>query len=319
MKRRNLLAAVAGLPLAPAAWAQQKTLPRVGMLVLGTPDPTLFLKDLNEALRELGYVDGRTMQLEVLTAGGKSDLLPGLAAELVHRKVDVIMAWQTPVIAAAAQATRDVPIVMGSSADPVGSRLIQSLAKPGGNVTGVANATAALSAKSVEFMRELLPRAQRVTMLANAADPFHKAFLEQVTLAGRAAGLEMRPVLIRDRDHLESTFAQLRGDKVDAVVAQPSLAIQRIAELALQHRIPTTCSARPFFAAGGVLAYVSSWQAQVRKVATYIDRILKGAKPADLPVQEPTSFELLLNIKTAKAMGLAIPPSLLSRADEVIE
>lgn len=319
MRRRALLATAAALPLAPGARAQQKNLARLGVLVLGAPDPTLFLKELNAGLRDLGYVDGQTMQIEFLSAGGRSDLLPSLAAELVRRKVDVIVAWQTPVIAATAQATREIPIVMGASADPVGSGFIQSLAKPGGNITGVAQPTAALSAKSVEFIRELLPRAQRLAMLANLVDPFHKVFLEQVTLAGRTSGLEMRQVIIHDPGHLESAFVQVAAEKVDAVVIQPSLPIERVADLALQHRLPTACSSRLFVVAGGLLAYAANAQEQYRKVATYIDGLLRGAKPADLPVQEPTTFELLINMKTAKALGLTVPPSLLSRADQVIE
>lgn len=321
MKRRAFVGLVGG---AVPAWAsevraQQGKVPKLGVLVQGAPDPTLFLKELNEGLRDLGYVDGQTIEIELVSARGKSELLPSLAAALVRRKVDVIVAWQTPVIAATVQATREIPIVMGASADPVGSGFIQSLAKPGGNVTGVAQPTAALSAKCVEFIRELLPLAQRVAMLANLVDPFHKAFLEQVTLAGRTAGLEMHPVMIRDPGQLESAFVQAAGEKVDAIVVQPSLPIERVADLALQHRLPTACSSRPFVVAGGLLGYVANPQEQYRKVATYVDRLLKGAKPADLPVQEPTTFEILFNMKTARALGLAIPPSILSRVDEVVE
>ena len=319
MNRRRLLAAAAAWPLARRAGAQQTNLPRLGVFVQGAPDPTLFLKELNDGLRDLGYVDGQTIQIELVSAGGKSDLLPSLAAELVRRKVDVIVAWQTPVIAAIAQATREIPIVMGASADPVGSGFIQSLAKPGGNITGVAQPTAALSAKSVEFIRELLPRTQHIAMLANPVDPFHKAFLEHVTLAGRTFGLAMQPVNIRDPGQLESAFVQMASEKVDAVVVQPSLPIERAADLALQHRVPAACSSRHFVVAGGLLGYVANPQEQFRKVATYVGRLLKGARPADLPVQEPTTFELLLNTRTARALGLAIPASILSRADELIE
>jgi putative ABC transport system substrate-binding protein len=321
VKRRSFVGLLGGtMPVwADAVRAQQSKVPKLGVFVLGAPDPTLFLKELDSGLRDLGYVDGQTIQIELLSAGGKSDLLPSLAAELVRRKVDIIVAWQTPVIAATAQATREIPIVMGASADPVGSGFIQSLGRPGGNVTGVAQPTAALSAKSIEFIRELLPRAQRVAMLAYLVDPFHKTFLEQVTLAGRSSGLEMQPVIIRDPDHLESAFAQVAGEKVDAIVVQPSLPIERTADLALQYRVPATCSSRAFVVAGGLLGYVANVQEQYRKVATYVDRVLKGAKPTDLPVQEPTTFELLLNIKTAQTLGLTIPPSILLRADKVIE
>ena len=272
-----------------------------------------------DAIRDLGYVEGRTIQFVVRSAEGKVDRLPELAAELVRSKVDVIVASLTPAVAAAKNATRDIPIVMAPAGDPIASGLIASLARPGGNITGVSGTAAELGAKSLALIREVLPKARRVAFLGNADDPFSKPYLEQIQKGAQTMRLAIQPIMIHGNDELAGAFAAMARERADAVIFQVSLSVQSAVGLAMKHRLPVFSTQKSMAQAGAVVTYSSSFADRGRQVAGYVDKVLKGAKPADLPVQQPSKFELIINLKTAKALGLNIPPTLLARADEVIE
>ncbi|HXL50103.1 MAG TPA: ABC transporter substrate-binding protein [Xanthobacteraceae bacterium] len=322
MKRRDVIALVGGAatawPLAARAQHPAK-LPVIGALVIGNTDPEQFWREFRQGLRDLGYVEGQNIRFEFRSAQGDASRLPELAAELVRLKVDVIVTWFTPTAVAARQATRDIPIVMAETGDPIGTGLVASLPRPGGNVTGIASVTAELAGKSVQLIRDLLPSARRVTALANVTDPFSKPFLEQIDLGGAATGTTIRAIRISNDEEFESAFAAMEKDRPDAVIVQPSLPSKRAAELALKQRVPAVSVPRWFAEQGGLMSYSAKYVELFRKAAVYVDKILKGAHPADLPVEQPTHFELVINMKTANALGLTVPPALLARADEVIE
>jgi putative tryptophan/tyrosine transport system substrate-binding protein len=311
-------AAAAVWPLAGRA-QQPAKLPTVGALVIGSTDPEQFWRDFRQGLRDLGYVEGQNIRFEFRSAQGQANRVPELAAELVRLKVDVIVTWFTPPTQAAKQATHEIPIVMADTGDPIGTGLVASLPRPGGNVTGIASVTAELAGKSVQLIRDMLPSARRVTALANATDPFSKPFLEQIKLGGEATGTTINPVNIGGSEELEAAFAAMEKDRPDAVIVQPSLPSKRAAELALKQRVPAVSVPRWFAEEGGLMSYSPRYADLFHKAAVYVDKILKGAHPADLPVEQPTRFELVINMKTAKALGLAIPETFVLRADEVIE
>src|SRR5262249_2689664 len=318
MKRREFITLLGG---AAAAWplaarAQQPKVPTIGALVIGNADPEEFWREFRQGLRDLGYVEGQNVRFEFRSAEGRVERVPELAAELVHLKVDVIVTWFTPTTQAAKQATSQIPIVMADAGDPVGTGLVASLPRPGGNVTGIAGVTAELSGKCIELIRELLPAARRVTALANATDPFSKPFLEKVQLAGEATGTTINPVRISSREEFEGAFAAMEKERPDAVIVQPSLPSKRAAELALKHHVPAVSVPRWFAEEGGLMSYSARFADLYRKAAVYVDKILKGAQPADLPVEQPTIFEIVINLRTAKALGLTIPPAFIARADK---
>jgi putative tryptophan/tyrosine transport system substrate-binding protein len=320
MRRREFLTFASVAVLSPlASAAQQPKVPTIGALVIGNTDPEEFWRVFRQGLRDLGYVEGQNIRFEFRSAEGQANRLPELAAALVRLKVDVIVTWFTPPTQAAKQATRQIPIVMADAGDPVGMGLVASLARPGGNVTGIAGMTAELSGKCIELIREMLPAARRVTALANATDPFSKPFLEQVQLGGEATGTTINPIKISSREEFEAAFAAMEKERPDAVIVQPSLPSKRAAELALKHRVPAVSVPRRFAEEGGLMSYSPRIADLYRKAAVYVDKILKGAQPADLPLEQPTIFELVINLKTAKALGLTVPPIFLARADELIE
>ena len=257
------------------------------------------------------------MQVEFRSAEGKLNLLPELAAELVRLKVDVIVASETPSVQAAKRATSEIPIVMAPSGDPVGTGLIASLARPGGNVTGLSAATAELAGKSLE-LREIMLTASRVAALADPTNAFTKPFLEQINLTARTIGIEIQVVMLRGTEVFDAAFAEMAAKRIDAVIVQPTLPRGPIIDLVQKHRLPAVSGNRAF-AEARLMSYAASLADRYRNAAPYADKILKGMKPADLPVQQPTKFELVINLKTAKAIGLTIPPRILARADEVIE
>ena len=321
MRRRELFALAAGAAIVgPASsLAQATTIARVGVLVVGSPGSDTFWRLFQEALRARGYVEGRNIRFEFRSDGGQEDRLPALAAELVRSRVDVIVTWFTPAATAAKQATRDIPIVMAVAGDPVATGLVENLSHPGGNITGMAGVAAELSGKIVEFIHDLLPSAHRVAALVNMPDPFSKPFLAQVQHGGKAAGIAIDAVAINRPEELDAAFAGLAKNRPDAIVVQPSLPIERSARLALDNRLPAGCALRAFAEAGGLLSY---WFAEAElygQAADYVIKILHGAKPAELPVQQPTKFELVVNLKTAEALGITVPQALLMRADEVIQ
>src|SRR3982074_536830 len=322
IRRREFIFTLGGAAVAwpLAARAQQRKVPTIGALVIGNISPEEFWREFRQGLRDLGYIEGQNIRFEFRSAEGQIDRLPELAAELVRLKVDVIVTWFTPTAVAAKQATREIPIVMAETGDPIGTGLVMSLPRPGGNVTGIASVTAELAGKSVQLIRDMLPSARRVTALANATDPFSKPFLEQIKLGGEATGTTINVVRISSSEELETAFASMEKDRPDAAIAQPSLPSKRAAELALNHRVPAVSVPRWFAEEqGGLMSYSAKYVDLFRKAAVYVDKILKGAQPADLPVEQPTHFELIINMKTAKALGIDVPPTLLARADVMIE
>src|SRR6516165_6622177 len=287
IQRRKFLATLLGgaavWPL--AARAQQPKVPTIGALVIGNISPEEFWREFRQGLRDLGYIEGQNIRFEFRSAEGQIDRLPELAAELVRLKVDVIVTWFTPTAVAAKQATRDIPIVMAETGDPIGTGLVMSLPRPGGNVTGIASVTAELAGKSVQLIRDMLPSARRVTALANATDPFSKPFLEQIELGGTATGTAINPIRISNNEEFESAFAAMEKDRPDAIIVQPSLPTKRAADLALQRRVPAVSVPRWFADQGGLMSYSAIYADLFRKAAVYVDKILKGAQPADLPVE----------------------------------
>src|SRR4051794_8151789 len=248
-KRRREFVGLLGVAAAIgplAAHAQQPKMPTIGALVIGNINPEQFWREVRQGLRDLGYIEGQNIRFEFRSAEGQIDRLPALAAELVRLKVDVIVTWFTPTAVAAKQATREIPIVMAETGDPIGTGLVASLPRPGGNVTGIASVTAELAGKSVQLIHDMLPSARRVTALANATDPFSKPFLEQIQLGGKATGTAINPIRISNDEEFESAFAAMERDRPDAIIVQPSLPSKRAAELALQYRVPAVSVPRWF-------------------------------------------------------------------------
>jgi putative ABC transport system substrate-binding protein len=317
MRRRVFIAlfgaAAAGLPF--AAHAQQKV-PRIGILMTSGPD---LLGPFREAFRELGYIEGQTIQFELREGRGRLDLLSGMAEELVRGNVDVIVASQTPAAIAAKNATRSIPIVMGAAGDPIATGLVTSLARPEGNVTGLSATSAELAAKNLELIREILPRAHRVGVVGNATDPFAKPFLEQIHRGALGMRFEIHDVLVRATDELDGAIAAIAKQNANAIIIQGSLPPKITIDSATKYRLPAFTNQKTFVEAGALASYSASFAERARGIASYVDKILKGAKPADLPVQQPSTFELVLNAKAAKELGLTIPATMLARAHEVIE
>jgi ABC-type uncharacterized transport system substrate-binding protein len=303
-----------------ALHGQQNKIVRVGALYLGNADADSFKTNLREGLRELGYVDGQNIAFEFRSAEGKADQLPLLAAELVRLKVDVIVALYVPCALAAKKATLDIPIV-AIAADPVETGIVASLANPGGNITGVSLMSAASNAKNIELFRDMLPTVRRVGVLANAKDPiFAKAMIDELLRAGGPTGTEIQPVvMINGPDELESAFVNMVKEKADAVIVQGSLVIKPLTDMAIKYRLPAASSTRAFADIGGLMSFGADGPAAVRHGAKFVQRILQGKGPKDIPVEQPTKYELAINLKTAKALGLSIPDKFLQRVDVIIE
>jgi putative ABC transport system substrate-binding protein len=318
MKRRKFITLCGAAVAWPfATRAQELKVPKIGILLVGNREP--FWTIFGEGLRELGHIEGHNILLDVRSSEGKPNLLPDLVSQLIHANVDIIVASETPAVQAAKRATSEIPIVMAPSGDPVGTGLIASLARPGGNVTGLSAATAELAGKSLELVREVLPSAHRVAALADPTNPFTKPFMEQVQLAGRALGIDIKAVMVRGANDYDAAFSEMAAERVSAVVVQPTLPRKGMVDLTLKHRLASVSGNRAFADAGGLMSYSASLADRYRYAAIYVDKILKGAKPAEPPVQQPKAFELIINLKSAKALGLTVPPTLLARADEVIE
>jgi putative ABC transport system substrate-binding protein len=320
MRRRTFL----GVLGSAAAWpfagrAEPGRIPRVGLLMLGNPDPTAFLREVATGLRDLGYEDGRNIVLELRNAKGAAAQLGSLTRELVALPVDVIVAFQTPVVAAAKAATSQTPIVMCPAQNPIALGFVQSFARPGGNVTGMTTATDEIAAKNLELIRDVVPAARRIGVIGNAADPFHKPFLASIEAAARTLNFELKIALSQGADPFPARFVEVAGSGVQAMMVQPSLPRERAAELAVRYRLPLFVANTEAAQAGALMAYGADNLAVYRQSATFVDKILKGRKPADLPVELATKFQLVVNLKTAKALGLTLSPTLLNRADNVIE
>jgi putative ABC transport system substrate-binding protein len=321
MKRREFITFLGGAAAPVVLWpraarAQPLKLPRIGILVLANREP--FWSELRSGLHKHGYIEGQNIAFEFRFADGRHDRLREFAAELVRLRVDIIVAHFTPAVTAAKEATSEIPIIMAWAGDPVGTGLISSLSRPGGNITGLSGG-GGLSGKSLELIRDVLPATRRVAALAHAPDPFSIFFIKQVEEAGRTLGIAIQTIKLQGAEDFEAAFAAIVRERADAVITQPSLPRKPAIELALKHRLPLVSAIRLFAQEGGLMSYSIDQNDMYRRAAYYVDRILKGAKPADLPVEQPTRFELVINLKTAKALGLAVPPTVLARADEVIE
>jgi putative ABC transport system substrate-binding protein len=320
VKRRQFISLIGGAAAWPlAAGSQPPRVYTVGVLTLDKPDPAPLLRALREGLSELGYVEGRNLRLEPRSAESTPNLQLENAADLVRRKVDVIVTFFTPTTLAAKQATREIPIVMAGAGDPVATGLVASFARPGGNVTGQAGGGGEVAGKSVELIREFIPAAHRVGVLVDETDPFAKPYVAQVLQAAHSTGMEVETIMLRPGQPLASAFETFAAKRVDGLLVQGSIASKDILDLAIRHRLPAVTSTRLGPPLGALMSYASDYLALTRQSAVYVDKILKGAKPADLPIAFPVKFELIINLKTAKALGLEVPPALLARADEVIE
>ena len=321
MRRRDLIRLITGVAVWPVlARAQERKVARIGALYIGIADEESFKRELREGMREQGYVEGRDITFEFRSAEGKLDRLPDLAAELVRQNVDVIVALYVPCALAAKQATNDIPIVI-LAGEPVETGIVPSLAFPGGNITGVSLMASASNGKSVELFRDMLPSLRRVGVLGHSTNPvFAKAMLDEVRLAGGPTRTEIQPVLmVRGADELEDAFETMARERVDALVVQGSLSIKAVTDLAIKYRIPAASTGRAFADIGGLLSFGADGPAAFRHGARFVHRILQGKRPRDMPIEQPTKFDLAVNLKTAKAIGVAIPESFLLRADAVIE
>jgi putative ABC transport system substrate-binding protein len=324
IRRRELIAALGSAATWPlTARAQQPAkVYRLGFLTTGS-GPAAAHEAFDAVLADLGYLERRNLMIERRYAAGDLSRLPELAADLVRANVDVIVTESTPATRAAKQATSRIPIVMATGGDAVGSGLVASLARPGGNVTGMSTLTSLIDGKRVELLRELKPDARRVAFFGNSQIVAEQIGFQEVQTAATAVGMDAIFINAPVPDAFESAFATIAAAGVDVIIVPPSApntdARGQIAEIAARYRLPAVYGAREFADAGGLVSYGASRTGLFRRAAVFVDKILKGANPADLPVEQPTKFELVINLKTAKALGLTVPPTLLATADEVIE
>ena len=325
IRRVALAAAVAlGLLAVPLATDAQQAgkLYRIGYLETGAVRQ-LPWEAFRERLRELGYVEGQTVAFEVRWVDGRLDRLPTLAAELVRLKVDVVVTAGSPAARAAKNATTSIPIVMATGGDPVGLGLVATLARPGGNVTGLTTLSRELSGKRLEMLREALPRVTRMGMLWHRTSDIDALTRRETEEAAQTLGIQLRAQGVDGPDDFDRALSAIVADRAGAALVATSPMFfghrRRLAELALKHRLPTIFAFREYAEAGGLMAYGPSYTELFQRAAAYVDKILKGARPADLPVEQPTKFELSINLKTAKALGLKLPPAVLARAAEIIE
>ena len=326
MRRREFLTllggAVAAWPL--AVWAQQPAkLPTIGFLGSSTLSAmSEWVAAFVQRLRERGWIEGRTVAVEYRWAEGRAERAAEIAADFVRLKVDVIVTYATPPTLAAKQATSAIPIVFAAAGDPLGAGLVASLAQPGGNVTGLSLQSTDLTGKRLELLREVVPGFRRLAIMANVGNPFAVLEMAEVRAAAHTLGLEVDALEIRGAQDVAPTFEALKGRAEALYVVTDPLVITnraRIRTLAMGARLPTIYSSREYVETGGLMSYGPNFPDLFRRAADYVDKILRGAKPADIPVEQPTKFDLVINLTTAKALGLTIPESFLLRADEVIE
>jgi putative tryptophan/tyrosine transport system substrate-binding protein len=323
MRLRATALALALLAAPLAAEAQPEKAPRVGLLGLGSAAPSAPFEALRQGLRERGWVEGQSIAFEDRSTIDDYDRLRDVAAELVRLKVDVIVTDGTTAALAAGKATRTIPIVTTAGADPVETGLAAGLARPGGNVTGVVTSGRDLVGKRLQLLQETLPGRSRIGVLWNPESRTELGSLRKAEAAARSLGLRVQPAEVRRPEDLEQAFASMAHKRAEAVTPISSIMFRvhrtRIVELAARYRLPSIFQDRDSVQAGGLMSYGPDLRVVYRQLATYVDKILKGAKPGDLPFEQPTKFELVINMKTAKALGLTIPPSVLLRADEVIQ
>jgi putative ABC transport system substrate-binding protein len=325
--RRDFITLLGG---AAAAWpplearAQQPAkLPIIGFLGAATASArSQWVAAFVQRLHELGWIEGRTVAIEYRWAEGRSERFAEIAAEFVRLKVDVIVTYATPPAIAAKEATAVIPIVSAVMGDPVGAGLVASLARPGGNVTGLSNQSADLAVKRLEILREVVPGLRWLAVLANVSNPVSGVEMGELQAAAKALGLDVVTLEIRRAEDIAPAFETLKGRAQALYIAGDPLMITnrvRINTLALGARLPTTYNQKEFVEAGGLMSYGPNFPDLFRRAGDYVDKILRGTKPADLPVEQPTKLDLVINLTTAKALGLTVPPTLLARADEVIE
>jgi putative tryptophan/tyrosine transport system substrate-binding protein len=329
MKKKISLLALCSLLLAPCSPAkaqQQKKIPRIGFLIAVSPSANAVRNEaFRQGLRDLGYVEGKTIFIEWRTAEGKFDRLPDLAAELVRLKVDVIVTGGPASTPPAKEATVTIPIVMSSDSDPVGNGFVASLARPGGNITGLSQMAPELAGKRLELLKEIVPRPSRVAVLgdSNSNNSGNAQALRETELAAGAFKVQLQYLDVLDPKDIETAFRAASKGRAGAVLVlgSPVATSQRaqITDLAAKNRLPAMYPQSDYMDAGGLMFYGPSITDLYRRAATYVDKILKGAKPADLPVEQPTKFEFIINLKAAKQIGLTIPPNVLARADKVIK
>jgi len=326
--RRAILAALLGglIAVPPAALAQQPgKLWRIGLLSFGTSDAASETrwKALRDRLRELGYVEGQNVAFETRWAEGQLGRLGSLVSELIAAKVDILVTAGTESAVAARKATAAIPIVMATGADPVVMGLAASLAKPGGNVTGVISLIGPLTAKRIELLRQLIPRASRFALLRDPDNRGSEVSVRAAERAVKSLGITLHAFPARNSAEIGAAFPAMKRARVDAVILGENTAYtadrERIADLAIKQRLPMMVPAKEYAQAGALVSYATDYPDLYRRAAAYVDKILKGAKPGDLPIEQPTTFELVINLKTAKALGVTVPPALLQRADEVIQ
>jgi putative ABC transport system substrate-binding protein len=329
MNRRTFLCGLTlgslAAPLAAEAQPAGKV-PRIGFLVAASASDSAFerwIEAFRQGLRDLGHVEGRNIVIEYRYADEKYERLPALAAELVRLKVDVIVSHGTPGPLAAKQATSAIPIVTTTAGDPVAAGLVSSLARPGGNVTGLSFMAPELGGKRLQLLKEILPGLSRVAVLWNAANPYASLVVREMEIAATTLGVQLQSLVVRGPDDFAGALAAAATGRAGALTAvEDPLTITKrtqIVDFAAKSRLPAIYGVKEFVDAGGLMSYGVHLGDLYRRAAAYVDKILKGAKPADLPVQQPTKFEFVINLKTAKALGLTIPPSVLLRADEVIQ
>jgi putative ABC transport system substrate-binding protein len=326
MRRRafiRLLGSGAAWPLAARA-QQAGKVPRVGFM--GNSTAALeanLLEPFRAGLRELGYQDGRNIVIEYRWADGKYEQFPALVAELLAVPVDVIVTAGTPAALAVKKATSSVPLVMIAVGDPIGTGIVPSLARPGGNITGLSSIAPDLEGKRLELLREVLPKLSHVALFLNPLNPFHEVSVRQAFAAAQALGIQLQSLEVRRSQELEGAFAAIVRRKPDALLILADRVFlhnrKRMMDFATEHRLPSVNAYRELVEAGGLMSYGPSYEDMHRRAAGYVDKILKGAKPGDLPVEQPTKFTLIVNLKAAHAIGVDVPPLLLARADEVIE
>jgi putative tryptophan/tyrosine transport system substrate-binding protein len=315
MKRRRALAVVGGAATAWPLAARAQKVPKIGFLAAGDLEPgwTQFRK----AMADLGYVDGRNIKFEHRSSDADRSRLDALAAALVALEVDVIVAVLSPAVAAAKRATSKIPIIFTGGAPDTGS--VTNVARPEANLTGAYGATSVIAGRTVQLFQDFNPATKALGLLLNAPDPFRVPLQREIEAAGRAINIEIVPAMVKTPGDLAAEYDTLVRRGVDGVLVQPSLSLTTAAALALQHRLPAASFRREFVEVGGLMSYGADQAEIFRLVASYVDKVLKGARPAGLPIQQPTRFELILNQKTAKALGLVFTPLFLARADEVIE
>jgi len=325
VKRREFITLLGGAAVAwpRAARAQQPAMPVIGYFGAQTAEAQKPWTDaFVQRLRELGWIEGRTVAIEYRWAEGRSERYAEIAAEFVRRNVAVILTQGTPAVIAAKQATSIIPIVFASAGDPIGNGLVASLAHPGGNVTGLSSQQTDTIGKRIELLREIVPGLRLLAIMANVANPFTVVELSEVQATARTLGLEVNALEIRQAQDIASAFETLKG-RADALYVSTDPLVStnqvRISVLALGARLPSMSGFREFVDAGGLMSYGANLPDQFRRSAEFVDKILRGAKPADLPIEQPTKFDLVINLKTAKVLGLTVPPTLLALANEVIE